>query len=885
MKKISIILLLLTLTTFAFGKEKIRPLKSLSKNEISRKLKSTLKPYKPLGKKSASVSGVQTEFNVQRFSQTLKPDSVWQITFPASGENGFYLLDIDAQILGSKLYPEMLLTGFDTLEIKNDSNLFEISPNLFANEIDGGFLGSQNDLLSALNYDLEGQVFPEVFFTYVADEQFGEGGYFEFSLLTFEANKIDSLDTEPNDDFQSAQNLQNDFIEGDLFTLGSLKFTQVDSSDDVVESESDFFVFEAVAGVPYEITLNSNTIEGFNSAFDSFVKVYDSNRNLISENDDYFHFLDSRIVFKPITSGQHFIEISSASNSFSDQNLSLDRLSLPYEIRVKRLKELAFTENFAIDSTNTTTTQKLDFSQTNSIEFNFTTNNNGWIFEFETNSQGSGFSLDTRLKLYSLVNGTEQLIAENDDKNFPFAVDSRLTTILPDSGDYKLVVENYLPFGGELSDYLPEELQGLLIYRYVGSDVNEENDFFWSATQIPISDSLEAPNYTYSYNLTGNLLSKDDLDYFVFRLQDSTDFNLYTPFEDTLKSRPIFFTFYNNEVSESENPMETLFKFYDRDFNTLGRNESLFGNSFYSDILTFSDDGNFYLELSHEDGEFGDYDINFRMDAGFEFELPEELELAPFDSLDEFGFPLYTDVSWQLESPIQKSFNKKSDFHYFTLRVDSNLVFSDTSLIDSAIVHRELDLTIKNQPLSATPTNMEIYVEFILEDGTVSLVDTLSEDEESFYFTYTLADIPEIDYIRISHFSGLFNDFKITLQLYSYELIEPLLQVQSNDTTETETLEPIPEKYSLSQNFPNPFNPSTQINYSLKQPETVNLKIFNVLGQEVVSLVNSKAQKEGSYSITWNGTDKNGIQVGSGVYFYRIEAGEFVKTKKMLLLR
>ncbi len=884
MKRFFLILFLLTLTTFAFGSEKIRPLKSLSKSEISRNLKSAQKPFKTLGKKSPSVSGVQTEFNVQRFSKTLKPDSVWQITFPPVGESSFYLFDIDAQILGSKLYPEMAIARIDTNEAK-DSLVFVTTPDLFANEIDGGFLGSQNELLSALGFE-EGSEAPEQFYLYVADEQFGEGGYFEFSFLTFEANKVDSLDAEPNDDFQTAQTLQADFNEGDLFTLGTLKFTQIDSSDDVVESESDFFTFEALAGVPYEITLNSNTIEGFNSAFDSYVKVYDTNRNLVSQNDDYFHFLDSRIVFKPTVSGQYFIEITSASNSFSDQNLAFDRLSLPYEIRVKRFQELIFTENFVIDSTNSTTTQRLDFSQTNSIEFEFTTNNSGWIFEFETNSQGIGFSLDTRLKLYSLVSGIEDLLAENDDKNFPFAIDSRLTTILPDSGNYKLVVENYLPFGGEISDYLPEELQGLLTYRYIGSDINEENDFFWSATQIPIPETLEAPNYTYSYNLKGNLLSKNDLDYFVFNLRDSTYFNLYTPFEDTLKSRPIFFTIYNNKVAESENPMETLFKFYDRDFSTLGRNEALVGNNFYEDILTFKEDGNVYLELSHSDGEFGNYDVNFRMDAGFEIELPEELELATYD---EFNFPLTS--SWE-SNIIELDFTSKSDFYYLTFEVDSNLVYADTSFEDSTITKREIELMVENK--SSGGRGMEIFVEIFSEDGSIiSLTNGTASDSlalgdstiTEFFFPFNVGFVPERDFIRISHFSGNFTTAEITLHLFAYEYEDPLLQVQSTDTTETQILEPIPEKYSLSQNFPNPFNPSTQINYSLKQPETVNLKIFNVLGQEVISLVNSKAQKEGSHSIVWNGTDKNGTQVGSGVYFYRIEAGEFVRTKKMLLLR
>lgn len=874
MKIIFLILALLFLTTFAFGKRKDRPLKALSKSEILKDLKSKPKTLKPLGKKPALANGVQTDFYVQRFSETLKPDSAWQLTFPPI-EGGFLLFDINAQILGSKLHPEMELSGADSI--------FKITPALFKNKIDGGFWGSQSDFINILNLEEP----PEKFSIKVSDQKFGEGGYFEFSFLTFEAQKIDSLDTEPNDEFSTSQTLQADFTEGNLFTLGSLKFTKVDSSDDLVESESDFFNFEAIAGVPYEITLNSNTIEGFNSAFDSFVRVYDPNRILITQNDDYFYFLDSRTVFKPTVSGQHFIEITSASNSFSDQNLSFDRLSLPYEILVRKIQELTFTENFVIDSTNLTTTQKLDFAQTKSIEFAFTTNNNGWIFEFETNSQGLGFSLDTKLKVYSLVSGTPQLIAENDDKNFPFAIDSRLTTILPDSGDYKLVVENHLPFGGEISDYLTEELQGILSYRYIGSDVNEENDFFWSATQIPLPESLEKPNYSYSYNLKGNLLGKDDLDYFVFNLRDSTDFKHYTVFQDTLKSRPIFFTFYNNKIAESENPMEILFKFYDKDFNLFGTNEVLVGNNFYPEILTFQNDGKFYLELSHNNGEFGDYDVSFKMDAGFEIELPEELkELATYD---EIGIPLSS--SWE-SKPITLDFKNKSDFYYLTFEVDSNLVYADTSFEDSTITIREVELMIENKISGGR--GMKIFVEFLSDDGSLIRLangdasDSLALGDSTiteFFFPFNVGFVPERDYVRISHFNGNFTNAQITLHLFAYEFEEPLFQIKLKDSTDSRILQPIPEKYDLSQNFPNPFNPNTQINYSLKQPETVNLKIFNVLGQEVISLVNSESQKEGTHSIHWNGTDRNRNQVGSGIYFYRIEAGEFVKTKKMLLLR
>ncbi len=94
----------------------------------------------------------------------------------------------------------------------------------------------------------------------------------------------------------------------------------------------------------------------------------------------------------------------------------------------------------------------------------------------------------------------------------------------------------------------------------------------------------------------------------------------------------------------------------------------------------------------------------------------------------------------------------------------------------------------------------------------------------------------------------------------------------------------LPRTFSLSQNFPNPFNPTTNINYTLPQTADVTLSIYNVLGQNVVTLVDEN-QKAGAYTVQWNGRNKFGNQVSSGLYFYRIKAGEFVKSFKMTLLK
>jgi hypothetical protein len=89
----------------------------------------------------------------------------------------------------------------------------------------------------------------------------------------------------------------------------------------------------------------------------------------------------------------------------------------------------------------------------------------------------------------------------------------------------------------------------------------------------------------------------------------------------------------------------------------------------------------------------------------------------------------------------------------------------------------------------------------------------------------------------------------------------------------------IPAKYSLQQNYPNPFNPSTVIKYSIPKEQVVSLKIFNVLGQEVATLLN-KMQTAGNYEVTFNAS-----KLASGVYIYQLNAGTFTYSKKMMLLK
>jgi hypothetical protein len=86
-------------------------------------------------------------------------------------------------------------------------------------------------------------------------------------------------------------------------------------------------------------------------------------------------------------------------------------------------------------------------------------------------------------------------------------------------------------------------------------------------------------------------------------------------------------------------------------------------------------------------------------------------------------------------------------------------------------------------------------------------------------------------------------------------------------------------EYRLEQNFPNPFNPSTKIKYSVPQQSQVKIKVFDILGNEIETLVNEE-KPVGTYKLTWYAEN-----LPSGIYFYQLQAGDFIQTKKMVLMK
>jgi hypothetical protein len=115
--------------------------------------------------------------------------------------------------------------------------------------------------------------------------------------------------------------------------------------------------------------------------------------------------------------------------------------------------------------------------------------------------------------------------------------------------------------------------------------------------------------------------------------------------------------------------------------------------------------------------------------------------------------------------------------------------------------------------------------------------------------------------------------------------LRSILAFLGNSTEEPTGADPLAYEYSLSQNYPNPFNPTTTIRYTVRDRAQVSLNVYNVAGQLIRTLVNESKSPGQVHTAIWDGRNDAGVTVSSGVYFYKLVAGDYVQTRKMVLLK
>ncbi len=202
----------------------------------------------------------------------------------------------------------------------------------------------------------------------------------------------------------------------------------------------------------------------------------------------------------------------------------------------------------------------------------------------------------------------------------------------------------------------------------------------------------------------------------------------------------------------------------------------------------------------------------------------------------------------------------------------TNLDFGNISVGEEAA----LPITISNNGEAQMIGTIQVAAPYTLDSN---------QEETLGMMNYVLAPSEEL-ILSIGFRPQAEGVYPMNLIITSDDPDNPLLNIQLMGSATTVSNNDIvnPVITALIGNYPNPFNPNTNISFSLKSQEFVNLEIYNILGQRVKNLVSS-TMNPGIHTVYWNGKDNSGRAVASGVYFYKMQAGKYSSTKKMILMK
>jgi hypothetical protein len=234
-------------------------------------------------------------------------------------------------------------------------------------------------------------------------------------------------------------------------------------------------------------------------------------------------------------------------------------------------------------------------------------------------------------------------------------------------------------------------------------------------------------------------------------------------------------------------------------------------------------------------------------------------------------------------------------FHVFWLRKDSvgdiligamgtmgSINSSWSSDLDSATVYNPPGSYFSNQFIVPGYSNKYSWAEYSFEDTTMSNTETVQVPAGTFTNCVKSRQIKRytssgnVIYIQYDYYA---QGTGLVMSVREGEAPDVLVGYNTVTSVEVKNELAVPTGLSLCQNYPNPFNPTTNISFNLPSKSFVSLNIFDIMGREVATIVSEELSK-GNYSRQWNA-----IGMPSGVYFYRLQAGSFSETKKLILLK
>ncbi len=246
----------------------------------------------------------------------------------------------------------------------------------------------------------------------------------------------------------------------------------------------------------------------------------------------------------------------------------------------------------------------------------------------------------------------------------------------------------------------------------------------------------------------------------------------------------------------------------------------------------------------------------------------------------------YRDVTLSPQAVITLTSGGKYDFRTLYLKSGSSLLFTGPTHVRVANGFSQNNGAyfgpVKGSPLGAA----DIIVYIIGKDSQSPFTKSAAIGPQALTFANVYAPNGTVWLEDLTQATGAFLGKDVLVgKKVQIALATGFSGLAKQDRTEVETpAANVPLTFALEQNYPNPFNPSTTIRYQLPQDREVSLVVYDILGQVVKTLVRGQ-QKAGAYSVQWDATNDAGFRVSSGMYIYRITAGTFTESRKMVLLK